>query len=242
MNDFNARNPVEISTAEAFALLLETACEDFELAQDLITGWLRVTANSDAQQARTPENWKREHRAMRASPRIQMALAKSFLFNARRANRVCTFNKAILDINRDDRKQFLKETEPLIAVRDVNEHGFDGKKSTKPSMHEQEGGTLDETSMVITGPTKILMGPLNLYTCYLAVDRMRRLAGFTALSRKKAIKRAAQTGDLNGPGWRLSPVRVAAGTVQLYDIFVDDSWIGSRRTIKQCYEALAMVV
>jgi len=232
----------EITTAEAFALLLETACEDFELAQDLIAGRLRVTVTSDATKLSTANDREMEFRAMRASPRMQMALAKSFLFNARRANRVCNFNKGALDIERADRKQFLKETDPLTAVRDVNEHGFDGKNSIRPSMHEQEGAMLDETSMVIDGPTKILMGPLNLYTCYLAVDRMRRLAGFAALFRKKAIKRASQAGDLTGPGWRLTSVSGCSGEVQLYDIFVDGRWKGSRRTIKQCYEVLAVIV
>jgi hypothetical protein len=50
-------------------------------------------------------------------------------------------------------------------------------------MHEHEGGTLDETSMVILGPEKILMGPLNLYQAYLKVDRMRKIAGFSVLPR-----------------------------------------------------------
>ncbi|MGJ4953210.1 hypothetical protein [Bradyrhizobium sp. HKCCYLS20291] len=242
MDEPNQNPAVEIAAAEAFALLLETACEDFELAQDLIAGRLRVASASDAQTDNTVVSRKLELRSLRASPRIQMALAKSFLFHARRANRVCTFNKAALNIDRADRKQFLKDTDPLTAVRDVNEHGFDGKGSIKPSMHEQEGGTLDETSMVIAGPTKILMGPLNLYDYYLAVDRMRKLAGFEALFRKKAVKRAAQSGDLSGPGWRLFPVQGGRGEIQLYDIFVDGSWRGSRRTIKQCYEVLIALI
>jgi hypothetical protein len=121
----------------------------------------------------------------RAGPRIQMALAKSFVFNARRSNRVCNLNKAALGIGRIERKQFLKATEPLTAVRDVNEHGFDGDGSVKPAMHRQEDGMLDETSLVVDGRQKILMGPLNLYDVYLAVDRMRKPAGFNALHENK---------------------------------------------------------
>ena len=131
------------------------------------------------------EDRQREFRAARAPFSVQMALAKSFVFNARRANRVCNLNKAALGIDRIERKQFLKATEPLTAVRDVNEHGFDGGGSVKPSMHSQEGGMLDETSLVVDSRQKILMGPLNLYNVYLAVDRMRKLAGFNALHEKK---------------------------------------------------------
>jgi hypothetical protein len=114
-----------------------------------------------------------------------MALAKSFLFNAHRANRVCSLNKAALSLDRIERKKFLAATKPLEAIRHVNEHGFDGDNSSvKPRMHEQEGGEkLDETSLVINGRDKILMGPLNLYEAYLAVDRMRNIAGFKARSR-----------------------------------------------------------
>ena len=79
----------------------------------------------------------------------------------------------------------LKATQSLIAVRDVHEHGFDGNGSVKPSMHKQEGGTLDETALVVDGRQKILMGPLNLYNEYVAVDRTRKLAGFIALHEKK---------------------------------------------------------
>jgi hypothetical protein len=49
-----------------------------------------------------------------------------------------------------------------------------------PSMHSQEGGTLDETAMVIESDNKILMGPLNLYDTYLPTARMRGLAGFAS--------------------------------------------------------------
>lgn len=176
----------EITAAEAFAMFLETACEDFEILQDMIRGQLQVSAPKRNEAAPAiKEERRKEFRAMRAPSRIQMALAKSFVFNARRANRICTLNKAALDVDRAERKQFLRATDPLTPVRDVNEHGFDGKDSTKPSMHEQGGGRLDETSMVVAGPEKILMGPLNLYEVYLEADRMRKLAGFHALFDKK---------------------------------------------------------
>jgi hypothetical protein len=185
------------SPEKAFALILETACEDFENLQDLIRGRLKVLATSEDQNpAVSFEKGRERVRRIRAPTCINMALAKSFVFNARRANRICTHNKAALPLDRLDRTRFLKATEPLIAVRDVNEHAFDSNRKITPQMHHHEGVLIDETSMVVTGPEKILMGPLNLYDVYLAVDRVRKLAGFAALTerRRQAIleeKRAA---------------------------------------------------
>jgi hypothetical protein len=175
----------EISAEEAFALVLETACEDFENLQDLVSGQFKIDVKDH-----------RDVRATRAGARIQMALAKSFVFNAHRANRICQKNKADLPLDRVDRKLFLSATKPMAAVRDVNEHGFDGDGSTKPSMHQQEGGGAgDETSLnTAGGPKKILMGPLNLYTAYLAVERIRKIAGFQRNNGKtKAVAAAGKT-------------------------------------------------
>jgi hypothetical protein len=183
-------SPPAISTEMAFALVLESACEDFENLQDLVRGDTRVVSAIENQKESRPAPFDpKAFRFKRAPGRIQMALAKSFVFGARRANRICTHNKAALALERPDRTRFLKATEPLIAVRDVNEHGFDGDESVRPSMHRQEGGILDETSLMVQGPEKILMGPLNLYTVYMAVDRTRKLAGFLALAEKKRQSR-----------------------------------------------------
>ena len=152
----------EISAEEAFALMIETACEDFENLQDLVSGQFKIVVAEDPQGAR----------AARAAPRIQMALAKSFVFNAHRANRICQKNKADLPLDRVERKLFLSATKPLAPVRDVNEHGFDGDGSTKPAMHPQEGGGAgDETSLITAGPQEILMGALNL--CVYLVSPIR---------------------------------------------------------------------
>jgi hypothetical protein len=178
--------PSQISPAEAFALLLETACENFEILQDLVQGQLQVVTPEESKNTPvTKEDRQKAFRAARAPARVQMALAKSFVFNAHRANRVCKLNKAALGLNRRERTRFFKATDPLDAVRDVNEHGFDGNGSVTPSLHAHEGGMLDETSLVIDGPEKVLMGPLYLYEAYLAVDRMRKLAGFGALHEKR---------------------------------------------------------
>jgi hypothetical protein len=143
-----------LSAEKAFALMLETACEDFEILQDLIRGEARMVSENQGPAAPIDK----VHRLRRAPARIQMALAKSFVFNARRANRICAHNKAGLALDRLDRTRFLKATDPLTAVRDVNEHGFDGSGAVRPSMHRQEGGLLDETSLMIGGPDKILVG------------------------------------------------------------------------------------
>lgn len=110
-----------------------------------------------------------------------MALANSFVFYAVRARRICQHAHGSLVIDRLDRARFLKGTEGLLQIRVVNEHGFDANASTKPSMHHQDGGMLDETAMVVMGDRKILMGPLNLYDTYVPTARMRTLAGFASL-------------------------------------------------------------
>ncbi|WP_439402902.1 hypothetical protein ACNJYA_11230 [Bradyrhizobium sp. DASA03068] len=166
---------LHITAREAFALFLETACTEFETLQALISGELRLIGRA-APASPT------------AGPTIRMALAKSFLFNANRANRICIKNKSQLSFGREEREEFLRATRPLSDVRDVNEHGFDGDKRSeknKPSMHEQDGGLLDETALVIAGPKNILMGPLNLQDIYIAVARARSIAGFSSLPHER---------------------------------------------------------
>jgi hypothetical protein len=43
---------------------------------------------------------------------------------------------------------------------------------------------------------------------------------------------------ITGPGWSLTPVMDSTGEPQLFDIYFADKWIGSRRTEKQCYDAI----
>jgi hypothetical protein len=187
----------QISPAKAFGLLLETACEDFENLQDLITGDLIISCSTAA--ASRLNDRRKSLRVVRTGATIKMALAKSFVFSVRRANRVCNLNRAELGIDRTQRKAFLKATEPIIAVRDINEHGFDGNGSSKPSMHENEGGMLDETSLAVFGPKQILMGPLNLYELYVAVNEMRNIAGLTATSLKRNPARQFTDPPLDAP-------------------------------------------
>jgi len=165
--------PNDLQPQQAFALLLETACSEFETLQALVSGQISLVG---------PEALSVP---VRAKATIQMALAKSFLFNANRANRVCFKNKPRLSLDRQEREDFLRATKSLGDVRDVNEHGYDGdprSEKNRPSMHEQDGGFLDETSLVVLGPDKIFMGPLNLRDIFAAVARMRSVAGFSALA------------------------------------------------------------
>src|SRR5512143_2493039 len=101
--------PHHLSPEQAFALLLETACNQFETLQALIRGELRFVEPSG------PECFL----VLRARATIQMALAKSFLFDANRANRVCQKNKSQLSLDRQERVDFLQATRPLADVRDV---------------------------------------------------------------------------------------------------------------------------
>ena len=162
-------NP-EVSTATGFALMLETACEDFEIMQRMIRHEIKLVSGNGIEDYRAPM-------------RIQMALAKSFLFNLVRARRICERGAGSLRIDRAERTRFLKATAAVVRVRDVNEHGFDGKKISKPSLHShaKESAILDETAMIVLGDQNILMGPLNLYNVYIPTDRMRKLAGFSSL-------------------------------------------------------------
>jgi hypothetical protein len=116
-----------------------------------------------------------------------MALAKSFLFFSARAHRICEHGAGSLHLPREERKLFLAMMRHVVPVRDVNEHGFDpnaGSEAT-PSLHfhKLEDVMVDQTSLIILGPDKILMGPLNLCDVYRAIDRMRKLAGFAAARR-----------------------------------------------------------
>ena len=127
---------------------------------------------------------------MRDSGRIQMSLAKSFVFYTVRARRICKRGSGALGLDRLERMRFLKGTEGLVPVRDVNEHGFDVNGSSKPSMHQQEGGILDETAMVTLSEQKILMGNLNLYDAYMP---SAECAGACWICQPPSLRHAAST-------------------------------------------------
>lgn len=156
-----------LSPAHAFALLLEIACENFELMQAIIKQEIRIESSN-----------------MRASSCIQMALAKYFIANVFRARRICKDDKTYLAVDKLEQERFIESIPALPRVRNVNEHGYDvSNNRSKPSMHEHklEGVILDETSLIVLGPEKILMGPINLFDLYHATERMRELAGFKSL-------------------------------------------------------------
>lgn len=165
----------EISIATGFALMLETACSDFEAMQRLIRGETRLVFTNGQE-----DIWGRA--------RAQMALAKSFVFHVVRARRICEHGAGSLSVDRLQRGSFLQGTAGVLGVRDVNEHGFDAGgavrgKSSKPSRHYHptEDALVDETAMMVVDNQKILMGPLNLYDVYVPTDAIRELAGFSSL-------------------------------------------------------------
>jgi hypothetical protein len=113
-----------------------------------------------------------------------MALAKSFVANAIRARRTCERGSQHLTIERTERRRFLRGSSGVQKVRDVNEHGFDiHDNKSRPILHYNGGGFVDETAMYIGSAEEILMGPINLYDVYRSVARMRDLAGFASLRR-----------------------------------------------------------
>jgi hypothetical protein len=171
-----------LNSKKAFALVLEAACREFEALQAFTRKEIKIIPVAVDPQATPIDELRKTAKVLHAEAAVLMALAKSFLFNARRANRICTKNKSALNLDRLERTRFLKATDQLTRVRDVNEHGYDGIEDLKPSMHSHGG---DETSLMIQGPEMVYMGPLNLYAAYVAVDRMRKLAGFESLIRKQ---------------------------------------------------------
>jgi len=124
---------------------------------------------------------------------ITTALAHSFIFHSRRAERICNECKNIFELPRDIRKNFIDNLKPLIAVRNTNEHGFDRKETKgnrpKPYKHviDNLNYMVDETSLIIRSDKEILKGPLNLYDVYISVNAMRRIAGYSSLPSKISI-------------------------------------------------------
>ena len=164
-----------LSIAEGFALMLETACRDFETMQRLIRQEIRLL-------------FAHGQEDLSGRARAQMALAKSFVFHVVRARRICERGAGSLTVDRLQRRTFLQSTAGVLGVRDVNEHGFDAGgsvrgKTSQPAMHHHpvEDALVDETAMVVLSDQKILMGPLNLYEMYLPTDIMRKIAGFNGL-------------------------------------------------------------
>jgi hypothetical protein len=180
------KSSVATSPAVAFALSLETACSTFATLHDLVAGDLQLIAPAGV--GTTSTSAAADLRIIGttvAAARVKAALAHSFVFYSSRAHRICKENKADLDIDREERKRFLNAIKPVIDVRDVNEHGFDrnSKPKSRPSMHSHGDLWTDELSLGAIEPKRILMGPINLYTVYLAVEHMRKLAGFHTLPR-----------------------------------------------------------
>jgi hypothetical protein len=101
-----------MSTATGFALMLETACGDFEAMQRLIRRETQLVFSNG-----------QEDFGGRAC--AQMALAKSFVFHVVRARRICEHGAGSLKVDRSARKSFMQDTAGVVGVRDVNEHGFD---------------------------------------------------------------------------------------------------------------------
>jgi|SRR5947208_16404311 len=124
----------ELSPARAFALTIETACEQFEVFHLIKTNEIKIEMEKQQIDVR------KRLTTTRAPYCIQMALAKSFVANTIRARRICEHGARHLSVSRTERQLFLKSTEPLLLVRDVNEHGFDiNNGKSKPSFHFKDG-------------------------------------------------------------------------------------------------------
>ncbi len=163
---------MERNDAQAFALKLETACLSFEAARGLLGRQLQIVN-------------ERNEEDIRAKADATMALVQSFVFDTQRARAICEQGASLAHVPRDERRRFVYATAILVDVRDVNEHGFDPKQSNsapkRPKLHEHDDAFVDETSLSLASPDRILMGPLSLLEVYPSVERMRQLAGFQRL-------------------------------------------------------------
>lgn len=52
------------------------------------------------------------------------------------------------------------------------------------------------------------------------------------------LETATEIAGAGGGGWHMRPVMGRDGSTQLFDLFIEGRWIGSRRTREQCFEAL----
>ena len=168
----------ETTIQQRLALLLEVACEQFELADKFAKSEITIIG---------PEGLENSHRFSRSNSIAMMALVKEFLFSSRRAYRLVEQGKGKLGLDRNVRKSFMAAMEPIVDVRDVNEHGSDevgknGEAVKRPSTHLHENGrfSVDETS-IISNNGKIFMGPLDCKAIYLEVLKMKEVAGFSSL-------------------------------------------------------------
>lgn len=166
----------QLSPARAFALMLETACERFEVLQLLLRKEITVVSSDQS------NDFRREMWLRRAPYCINMALAKSFVANVIRARRICEHGPQHLAIGWLERNRFLHGTENLIKISDVNEHRYDIRDNKSlPKLHYNGGSFIDETAMYIGSSEETLMGSINLYEIYRSVSRTRDLAGFASL-------------------------------------------------------------
>ena len=95
----------QLLPAQAFALMLETACEQFEVLQSLLRKEITVIKSE------RPDDIRKQMRLLiRAPSCINMALAKSFVDNVIRARRICQHGSQHLVIDRVERKRFLSST------------------------------------------------------------------------------------------------------------------------------------
>jgi hypothetical protein len=106
---------------------------------------------------------------MRRRVAIEFALADRMIYSINQAYRICEHGKPQIVAPGFSRKSFLYRMRRLRQIRDVSEHFADYQKDS-PKLtfadHDEESVRVDEASLVIVGPERILRGELNLYDVY----------------------------------------------------------------------------
>jgi hypothetical protein len=158
----------EITPNLAFYLMLDSACKAFRTLQALLANEIALVRRKSGKS----EGQAYDHLLVQALPACTDALALSFIFNGRRANRLCEKHAADLRLERDERRRFMHATAALTLIRDVREHLLDGKDGRTPTEYDRVDNRGDELALTYDGPTgRILVGPVNLCAVYPSVKR-----------------------------------------------------------------------
>jgi hypothetical protein len=124
----------------------------------------------------------------------------------------------------------------------------DGKLVTEPSSirADMEASinnllTLGE-DVFVSWASDHLQVPAMMRVAFIPEDRRNPLCPIkwtvTASQHLEDLLAKAEHRVIHGPGWHLNPIIGPEGKIQLYDIYIENQWIGSRSTESKCLQAI----
>ncbi|WP_333828023.1 hypothetical protein [Pararhodobacter sp.] len=159
----------ELSVSKRFEMKLRSALDCFELLADFVNEG-SIIAFRDVSGRLAEDEF--------SGMKCVSSLAHKFIFEVIRLRRVIEHGHADLQLEPEFRRHFLRELKVVLHVRNVNEHGYDirGNENSQPSMHPHEHDglnlALDETSIIVLSPQKILIGPINIYDVNILLNQL----------------------------------------------------------------------